>query len=168
MKIRIELSEASVDAAYRQVKDYADRLKDAGEKIAKALAEDGYAVAYQILAQHVFTGETISNLSVRENSPTSYTLYTASQAILFLEFGAGATYGYGHPNPGRFGPGTYPVDTAKHEPHWDDPNGWWYPKPFGEGYAHTYGNAPHMPFWQARTKMREDILKVAKEVLGVD
>jgi hypothetical protein len=70
-----------------------------------------------------------------------------------------------------YGPGTYPG-----KGHWNDPNGWWFEtddprlirrtsKKTGKSYGHSYGIAPAMPFYQADKKMRENILKVAKEVI---
>lgn len=131
----------------------------------------GYEVAFRVLEGHVYTGETIGNLEVVQTEPNKFVLQTESTAILFLEFGAGVTKGYGHPDVGNFGPGTYPG-----KGHWNDPNGWWYPTDDpqlvkytdkdGQGWAHTYGTAPQMPFYQAYTTMKDNILKIAKEVLS--
>lgn len=170
--IDVNLSVASIDAAITKLEAFRDKLKDAGEKIAKFLANEGYEVAYSIIANHVYTGATLDNLTVEQISPTEFVLKTESEAILFFEFGAGALSGYGHPHPMGYGPGTYPG-----EGHWDDPNGWWFETEDpnlcirkgknGKMYGHTYGNPPHMPFWNAYTTMKDDVLRVAKEVLGV-
>lgn len=169
--LKVTLSGSSLDDAIRFLRDYQKRLESAGNEIAKRLSQMGYEVAFRVLANHVYTGETIGNLEVVQTAPNAYVLRTESTAILFLEFGAGATKGYGHPDPGNFGPGTYPG-----KGHWDDPNGWWYPTDdpnltvytdkHGQGWAHTYGTAPQMPFYQAYMEMKTNIEKVAKEVLS--
>lgn len=130
----------------------------------------GYDVAYGIMGGHVYSGETIGSLSVVEESPTRHILMAASKAILFFEFGAGVSGG-GHPLAGDFGmgPGTYPGQT-----HAFNPNGWWFPTDDpnlivktnrdGQGFGHSYGNPPHMPFYNASRRMRDDLLDVAREV----
>lgn len=172
--LKITLTKSSLDNAVRYFRDYQKRLESAGNEIAKRLSQMGYEVAFRVLENHVYTGETIGNLEVVQTAPNTYVLRTESTAILFLEFGTGVTKGYGHPEVGKYGQGTYP-STAK-VPHWDDPNGWWYPTDdpqltiytdkSGQGWAHTYGIAPQMPFYQAYMAMKINILKVAREVLG--
>lgn len=171
-KIKMKLNTASIDAAIAEVKAYQKKVEEAGDKIARELAHLGYSVAYGVMSGHVFSGETVESLDVIENGPGKYILTASSQAILFFEFGAGIKYGAGHPMAGEFGygPGTYPGAG-----HWDDPNGWWFPTDDphlvirrdenGQGWGHSYGNQPYMPFYNADKKMREDLLKVAKEAL---
>jgi hypothetical protein len=126
------------------------------------------------MAEHVYSGETISSLQVYQESANKFILQAGSVALLFFEFGAGAI-GYGHPLAGEFGmgPGTYPQQTRAF-----DPNGWWFPtddanlavrtNKDGQMWGHSYGNEPHMPFYQASQQMRADLLKVAREVMKDD
>lgn len=81
----------------------------------------------------------------------------SGEAVLFIEFGAGVTYGYGHPDPQGYGPGTYPSTKG----HWDDPNGWWY----AHG-RHTYGNPPAAAMYHAEQDIRASIERVVSEVFG--
>lgn len=171
MKIKVKLNTASINNAIKQLEDYEKRVERAGGEIAKRLADMGYEVAYGVMSGHVYSGETIGSLEVVQEAD-KYILRAASKALLFFEFGAGATYGYGHPMDGDFnmGPGTYPDGKG----HWNDPNGWWFPtddpqliKKYdskGQGWGHSYGNQPHMPFYLADREIRDNILKVAKEV----
>lgn len=167
----MSLDIASIDKAIKQLEEYQQRVEKAGKYIAKRLSDMGYEVAYGVISGHVFTGETLNSLEVVQEG-NKYIIQAGSQALLFLEFGAGATHGYGHPEASKFGmgPGTYPG-----EGHWDDPNGWWFktddPRLIrrrgkgGQGYGHSYGNAPHMPFYLAKREMRDNILEIAKEAL---
>lgn len=171
MKIKLSLNPDSIDAAVRQLRGYAQTVDEAAEKIAKRLADTGYEVAYGVMAGHVFTGETINSLKVTQEGVNRYVLSAGSTALLFFEFGSGLKGG-GHPMAGQFGygPGTYPG-----KGHWNDPNGWWYPTDDprlivkhgkdGQGYGHSYGNPPRMPFYLADREIRDNILRVAREVI---
>ena len=171
-EITLRLNDASIAAAIKEIKAYAKKVESAGEKIAKELSDRGYAVAYGVMSGHVFSGETLASLEVVKEAPNRYILRADSTAILFFEFGAGVRYGGGHPwdDDFGFGPGTYPGNG-----HWDDPEGWWFPTDDprlairhdkdGQGWGHSYGNKPYMPFYKADKQMRADILEVAKEAL---
>ena len=161
-----------IDEAIQQLTDYSAGLQRRAEEIIKRLAQLGYDVAYQIMAGHIYSGETINSLTIVENDPAHYTLMASSVALLFFEFGAG-TIGAGHPQAGEFGmgPGTYPD-----QKHAFDPNGWWFPtddenlvlrrSKDGQGWGHSYGNAPHMPFFNANQRMKDDLETVAREVFS--
>lgn len=171
--IKISLNTNSINAAVQRLEAYRDFVRDAGDKIAKRLAERGYNVAYGVMGGHSHSGETASSLEVVQDGPNRYLLRAGSKALLFFEFGAGARYGAGHPWDSElgYGPGTYPGNG-----HWDDPNGWWFPTDDpklilrrdknGQGWAHTYGNKPHMPFYKASKSMRDDLLSIAQEVFS--
>lgn len=170
-KISFTLDPTSIGRAISQVKDYQKQVRAAGPEIAKRLARRGYSVAHGVMSGHVFSGETLESLEVVQESENTYILRAGSQAILFFEFGAGARYGGGHPWDGKFhmGPGTYPGAG-----HWDDPDGWWFPTDDprlilttddnGQGWGHSYGNKPYMPFYKASRAMKDDLMKIAKEV----
>ena len=174
MRIHIDLSESSIDSAIQQINEYKTRVHNAGAEIAERLANLGYTVAWGIMAGNVYSGETISSLQVLQESETRFVLQAGSPALLFFEFGAGVNGG-GHPLNAELnmGPGTYPG-----EGHWNDPNGWWFPtddpnlavrtNKNGEMWGHSYGNPPHMPFYRASRAMRDDLIRVAKEVLQGD
>lgn len=176
MKIKCSLSADSVGEAIKKLEAYRKRLESAGAEIASRLAQLGYQTAYLVMNGHIYSGETISSLEVEEIEPTKFVLKASSEALLFFEFGAGVNGG-GHPLNGelKMGPGTYPNGKG----HWNDPNGWWYEtddpnlsirtsKKTGKMYAHSNGNPPHMPFYLASREMRDELLRVAKEVLQVD
>lgn len=170
--IQLSLNTKSIGMAIKELKSYQKKVEKAGDEIARRLADIGYDVAYGVMSGHVFTGETSESLDVVKDGPNRYVLTAESQAILFFEFGAGAKYGYGHPWDDDFGygPGTYPGAG-----HWDDPDGWWFPTSDqrliirtdknGQGWGHSYGNKPYMPFYKADKAMIDALLTVAKEVI---
>lgn len=171
-KITLKLNEASISQAIKEVRAYQKKVEAAGAEIAHRLGEIGYNVAYQVMSGHVFSGDTIGSLELIDKGDGRYILTASSQSILFFEFGSGAKYGEGHPwdDDFGFGPGTYPGNG-----HWDDPEGWWFPTEDprliirtdrnGQGWGHSYGNKPYMPFYKASKAMRGDILRIAREVL---
>lgn len=164
------LSASSIDAAVKLLEGYRDSLQSKAETLAEMLANIGYETAFQIMGEHVYSGETISSLQVQEIDPGHYVLLAGSVALLFFEFGAG-TVGTGHPQANEFGmgPGTYPGQT-----HALDPNGWWFPTDDenliirrdknGQGWGHSNGNPPYMPFYNASQQIRNDLLRCAQEV----
>lgn len=171
--IKMSLSPKSINKAIKKLEAYQNRVEKAGEEIARRLGKLGYDVAYGVMSGHVFSGETIESLTLLQGAKENqYILMGESQALLFFEFGAGAKYGAGHPwdDDLGFGPGTYPGNG-----HWDDPEGWWFPTEDprlvirrdknGQGWGHSYGNKPHMPFYKADKAMRDQILSIAKDIL---
>lgn len=171
-KITVRLNEKSIDSAIKQLEAYEKKLKRAVDYIGNGLSQIGYTVAIGVMSGHIWSGETIESLEVVKESENKYILRAASKAILFFEFGAGVRYGGGHPLDSELGmgPGTYPGQT-----HADDPNGWWFPTDDprlivrtdkkGQGWAHSYGNQPYMPFFRADMAIRAHILRLAKEAL---
>lgn len=170
MKIKISLNPSSIDAAIKQLEDYQKDLERKAGELCERLANLGYSVAFQIMSGHIYSGETISSLQVQEIDATHYVLLAGSVALLFFEFGAGVI-GSGHPLAGEMGmgPGTYPG-----QKHALDPNGWWFPTDDanliirtdknGQGWGHSKGNPPYMPFYNASKQIRADLLKTAQEV----
>ena len=171
MKIQLDcLSMSSIDAAIQALQEYSGSLEAKAHELCEMLANIGYEDVWATLAEHVYSGETISNLQVQELGPAKFAVLDGSVALLFLEFGAGVN-GYGHPKAGEFGmgPGTYPGQT-----HALDPGGWWFPTDDqnlvirtdkdGQGWGHSRGNPPYMPFYNASQRIRADLLKCAQEV----
>lgn len=163
----MELSAASIDAAIEKLNQYKRKLENAGDEIARRLAQLGYQTAYLIMSEHIYSGETITSLTVDELGNGKYVLKANSEALLFFEFGAGVN-GVGHPL--GMGVGTYPG-----QKHAFDPNGWWFltddpnlavrKSKDGKMWGHSYGNPPYMPFYLASREIRDELLNVAKEVM---
>ena len=166
--ITVELSTRGIDEIIRALEEFPKWLEIKCEELAEKLARRGYEVAFQIMAAHVFDGDTLASLHVEKLGPAVYAVMAQSAAVLFLEFGTG-TKGYGHPEPGDFGPGTYPGQT-----HAFDPKGWWFPTDDprlivkktkdGQGWGHTYGQAPAMPMYTAVKTLEMDFQEIVSEV----
>lgn len=161
--VKVKLSEQSIENAIKQIEAYRKRIERKKDLLAKRLADLGatkVSGGYE-LAQ--YDGRKDISVSV-ERTQNGYAIVANGESVLFVEFGAGVTYGYGHPENGKFGlgPGTYPSDKG----HWDDPKGWWIPVENGGG--HTYGNAPSMTMYRTEQELEQELLTVAQEVFAGD
>lgn len=152
------LDRKSINNAIKELNKYKAWVQAKERELRIRLATLGATVASIQFARAVYSGT--NDVSVRvDNSDSVAVIYAEGSAVAFIEFGAGAAYGYGHPEAGKFGvgPGTYPDGKG----HWDDPNGWWYAH--GE---HTYGNPPAMAMYDARERMVEQVTQIAREVFA--
>jgi len=155
--IQMDLSSKSIKGAIKELKQYKQWVAKKEAELRERLAMRGATVASIQFSRAIYNGS--KDVSVRvDNTGSVAVIYAEGESVAFIEFGAGAKYGYGHPQAAEFGvgPGTYPG-----KGHWDDPKGWW----FGSG-QHSYGNPPAMAMYQAVQVMTEEITKIAKEVFG--
>lgn len=154
--IKIELTNKSIGNAMKEVRRYKTWVSQKEAELRSRLAMMGATVASIQFSRAIYHGS--NDVTVRVDSTGSVAvIYAEGETVAFIEFGAGATYGYGHPQAGEFGvgPGTYPDGKG----HWDNPNGWW----FGSG-QHTYGNPPAMAMYSAVKEIAENLTKIAAEV----
>ena len=162
-RITFGLSQKQIGNAIKQIEQYKQSLNNKCLLLVKLLAEDGYSVSKAILGEHIFTGQTLGSIRIEDLSSDKarMSIVVESDAILFLEFGAGIKYA-GTVNPKSaelgMGAGTYPG-----EGHWDNPNGWWYLGDDGE-FHHSFGIEAAMPMYKASRAIVADIGKIAKAV----
>ncbi len=156
--INISLDNKSINAGIKELRKYKAWMTAKETELRTRLAALGANVASIQFAGATYDGT--NNVTVRvDNTGSVAVIYAEGSAVAFIEFGAGAKYGYGHPQAGEFGmgPGTYPDGKG----HWDKEKGWWY----AHG-QHSYGNPPAMAMYQAVQKMTEEITTIAKEVFS--
>lgn len=151
----------------RDLKAWPKELEGKGEELCRKLAEAGAEAAKITYAGARYDGpdkEITVQCEKREGGAVA--IVATGSAVLFIEFGAGKTYGGGHPGAAKYGmgPGTYPIPPGKG--HWNDPNGWYLPKEKGGG--HTYGNPPAKGMWEAQKTIEDVIAEAAREVFGDD
>lgn len=150
------LSQENVANAIGEVRKYQAWILEKEAELRSRLASLGATVASIQFSRAIYNGT--NDVSVRVDDTGSVAvIYAEGESVAFIEFGAGITYGYGHPLAGELGvgPGTYPEGKG----HWDNPGGWWY----AHG-QHSYGNPPAMAMVAARDAMVADITTIAKEV----
>lgn len=150
------LSKSSVANAIKELKRYKAWVVEKEALLRNRLAMTGATVASIQFSRAIYNGA--SDVTVRvDNTGSVAVIYADGKDVAFIEFGAGAKHGYGHPEAAKFGtgPGTYPDGKG----HWNDPKGWWY----GSG-QHSYGNPPAMAMYEARERMVEQFTEIAREV----
>lgn len=155
-KITIELNPTSINKAIKDIRKLNAEWDRKIDEVTRRLAEIGATKASLGFSRAVYTGDNDVSISV-EPIENGYSIIASGEAVLFIEFGSGVTYGYGHPTPMNYGPGTYPGNG-----HWDDPKGWWLPK--DKGGLHTYGNPPSATMYQTGKELQQEILRIAREV----
>lgn len=155
-KIVIELNAHSINKAIKEIKKLDAEWDRKINEVLRRLAEIGATKASLGFSRAVYTGDNDVSVSV-EPIENGYSIIASGEAVLFIEFGSGVTYGYGHPEPMEYGPGTYPG-----KGHWDDPNGWYLPK--SKGGEHTYGNPPSAAMYRTGKDLQQEILRIAREV----
>lgn len=155
-KIEFKLTNRSIGNAVKAVETYCSWVSSKEKELRSRLAMRGATVASIQFARAIYTGS--NDITVRVDDTGSVAvIYAEGEAVAFIEFGAGVTYGYGHPKAGELGvgPGTYPDGKG----HWDNPKGWW----FGSS-QHTYGNPPAAAMYSAVQEIAENVTEVAREV----
>ena len=160
--IKVRLSQDSIRQAISELKAYKAELDEKMAIVCRKLAERGLEVVKAAYGNVDYLGDRSITYEVMEKEPGRvYAVQARGKAVLYLEFGAGAKYGYGHPEAGLHGrgPGTYPPTNPQH-PYWDDPNGWWI------NGQHTYGNPPSKGMYDARFRIIAEIKEVMAEVFG--
>ena len=158
-KIVVPLSESGIQKLQDELMVYRKWQEEKARELAERLAALGATVASIRFSRAVYTGKKDVDVTV-EALPNGYKVKADGESVLFIEFGSGVTYGYGHPEAGEFGmgPGTYPDGKG----HWNDPKGWYLPKSAGGG--HTFGNPPAMPMYEARKAIEQELPRIVKEV----
>lgn len=141
---------ASIDSAIRELEQLReDKTQEACMRVARYGAQR---------AQTTFSFASYDGVNdvsvVAEPTYDGARVRASGNAVLFIEYGAGARRGYGHPRPGPYGPGTYPG-----KGHWDDPNGWYYRHGF-----RSWGNPPACAMYNAEQDMYYRAYEIASEV----
>lgn len=146
---------ASVSRAKRRLDEYYADLIEKANTVCERLASMGAVRAGLDFSRAIYNGTNDVEVTV-EPIDNGYAIHARGNAVLFIEFGSGASYGYGHPEPEGYGPGTYPG-----KGHWDDPNGWWY-----GNHEHSYGNPPAQAMYNAKRDIQAEVQRIADEVFA--
>jgi len=158
--IKLGFDSASVAKALRELQEYQDWLRDkANDLIAELIGRglDDVSVSF-MTAEYKGPRDDIT-YDIEDRGDGVYAIIVNGVTAVIIEFGAGVTRGYGHPQADEFGfgPGTFPGQT-----HAMDPNGWYLPKSKGGG--HTDGNPPSKTMYNEAKKLREQLAEIAMEV----
>lgn len=157
--------------SYSGIKETIKHLEDIRKKLGEdkihsalqRLAEKGYQIASAGFNSAMFDGTNDVQVNIVWESENVVTLVASGQSVLFIEFGTGATYGYGHPLAQQYGygPGTWSDNEALGgKGHWNDPNGWYY-----KHNTKSLGNPPARAMYDAFTTMRDQVEEILREMM---
>lgn len=159
MKVDVNIFDyASVSRATRLLDDYYADLNRKADELCRRLAELGATRATMDYSGAYYDGTNDVSVAV-EPIAHGYRVRAAGNAVLFIEFGSG-TIGFGHPDPGNYGPGTW-SDGPNGKGHWANPNGWY--------YAHgqkSMGNPPAAAMYHAEQEVKDAVERIANEVFN--
>lgn len=159
--IKLGFDSASIANALMELQAYQLCLLDKAEKLAIELTMRGFDKASVKFTGAKYDGPRSDiKYDVEDRGDGVYAIVISGTTAVIIEFGAGVTYGYGHPQADEFGmgPGTFPDAKG----HWDDPNGWYLPKSAGGG--HTMGNPPSRAMYDTSQELRNELAAIAREV----
>lgn len=142
------------------VLEYQDWLKRKSEVLAERLASIGATHASLGFSRAAYTGPRDHEIKVEKRGESKWAVIADGVEVLFVEFGAGIRYGYGHPEAGTYhmGPGTYPG-----KGRWDSPSGWYTPDK-----EHTFGNPPYAPMYNSVKTLEKELADIVREVFSGD
>jgi hypothetical protein len=157
--IQIKLTDASIKQAIKDIRDYKLWVEQKEIELRKRLAELGADVAEIRFTGAKYDGD--NDVTVRvDTSGSTAVIYAEGTAVLFIEFGSGAKFGYGHPmaNQLGYGPSTW-SEGPEGAGHWDNPDGWYY-----KHGKKSEGNPPAQAMLSARDEIIANIPRIAREV----
>ena len=167
-KIRISLSEKSIQNAINEVRKYQRELISKNEVFVRRLAELGIPIIDQNIAAAQGDSDKSHNTYIKINSFGSYSeakLVVEGKSILFIEFGAGIRYNGSagtspHPKGEEFGYtiGSYGKGQGKND-------FWFYYTDTGEAVM-SHGTESTMPVSRASQEIIRNIRRIEREVFG--
>lgn len=160
--IKMGLSTESIDNAIAQLRAYRNTLDAKKDKLLKRLGEIGVREASVRFTTAMYDGVNDSSVSLEANKD-GYAIIAEGHAVAFIEFGAGVYHNSGEPYPDPRPEGI--ADIGEYGKGYGKRQAWGYKDDSGE-LVITHGNPAAMPLWHASEEMRNNILKIAKEVFG--
>lgn len=160
--IRMSISTKSIGQAIAELKAYRDSLERREKQLLEELANIGLKEAQVRFTTAMYDGVNDSEVTLK-TIENGYQIVAEGKAVAFIEFGAGVYYNptepYPNPRPeGIVGIGEYGKGYGKRQA--------WGFKNESDELVITHGNPAAMPMWHASEEMRNNILKIAKEVFG--
>lgn len=155
--------ESDLKLVANEIRRYMTNCIEKADKLTKRLADIGLEVMSMKLLSAEYDGTNDTQISV-EKIENGYKVVATGQAVLFIEFGAGATKGEGHPWNDEFGmgPSTWSLSEMG-KGHWDSPYGWFFRDESGVVH-HSYGNPPAQAMVTAQDNILNSVKIIAQEV----
>lgn len=155
--------------ALRVVEEYQKRLTDKTNELIHRLAEIGVEVARAGFEAAPYDGIKEFSVTFEDRDTNTVAVIATGRTVLFLEFGAGVYYPDSHPYANGMVHGTYGKGKGAN-PYW-----FYTGQPGTAGgelaYGHinttiTHGNPASMAMYEAHKRVKEDIVRIAREVFN--
>lgn len=157
-KIKLTLTAGGIDAAVKQLEEYADRVEKSSEKMVERLVKSGTENAKELASYlgAVDTGELVGSI-VPEIDGNKGRVHSTAPYSAYVEMGTGVV-GKGNQHPAM----AYPGWVYDHNEHGEA--GWHYPG--RDGKIHWTKGMPSRPYmYNTSQMMREALPDIAKEAL---
>lgn len=160
---KTDLSVSGIKELQKQLQDYQNDLTKKCEEFVRRLAEKGVEIAKMKITDYdaIYTGELLASINSEQGAVIQngiqWIIYTNCPWAKFVEFGTGIVGEHSpHPNTSIIG---WKYDVNEH-----GEKGWFY---FRDGEWHWTKGMPSRPFmFETAMELRQEIVKVAKEVFG--
>ena len=151
------LDSSSINAAINRLQELKTKQDQVVQDACMKVAEFGAKWAEGGFRSAEYTTGSNAVTVTAEPTGSGARVVASGENVLFMEYGAGALRGYGHPRPDGYGPGTFnPLSD-----NWKNPNGWY--------YAHgkkSWGNPPSAAMYYAEQAMKENADSIVDGVIG--
>ena len=160
--IKCSLEAQDISRAIKELRQYKREFLKKEKRLLEALAEIGIKEASVRFTTAMYDGT--NDVSVRlDTTNNGYAIIAEGQAVAFIEFGAGVYHNTSEPYPnprptGIVGIGEYGQGKGKQK-------AWGY-KNENDELVITRGNPAAMPMWYASEEIKNQVLRIAKEVFG--
>lgn len=150
-----------IDDALAAISVMQSGLQSKVDEVCRRCAELGLTVSQAVFESANYDGINDVTVEIQETDD-GFIVHAYGAATWFIEYGAGLI-GYGHPEVGALGPGTYPG-----KGHWSDPKGWWLPSDVAAeiGKLKSHGNAAQMPMYNAKKTIESQLESIVREVFA--
>lgn len=158
--IKVSLNTESINQAIKELEAYKTWVNQKAKELTEKLAMIGAKEASIRFGSAYYTGDNDAYVTV-EPIPNGWEIRADGESVCFIEFGAGVYYNgeepYPNPRPsGVVGIGQYGKGKGKQ-------NTWGYYDD-SDQLVLTHGTPAAMPMYHASKEMRQEILKIAREV----
>ena len=161
-KITIQLSEASINQAIKELKAYKREIARKVQKLIDLMVQHGEDYAINQVG-HVDSGETLSSIHGYRDGNKG--VVVAGGNAIWLEFGTGVRHN------GAQGSSPHPVGAELGmtigeygQGKGASPNGWWYYD--GDAVKHTYGIPANMFMWHTARELERVAPELAKNIFS--
>ena len=168
--IRFSLDPNDIDRAIGELKKFEREFLNKVEQFTEGLALLGLKEASVRFSSAMYDGINDSDVRL-DTIDKGYAIVARGEAVAFIEFGAGVYHNPSEPYPitrpdGVVGIGEYGSGKGKRR-------AWYYKGEVGSsgerqknGAVKTRGNPAAMPMWYASEEIKNNVLKLAREVFG--